>query len=355
MKSLRVFLTFLCMGITTPFSGCSTTENILLPDIAKNAALLVEAKDSGTSGTEVLFWADRVIETRSLIETDENVFYISEAGIEKYDKTNDSILVLVVSKKISMFCIENGFIYYCEEGHTIYSIDVNGLNNTKILESGDIDSSIRTAHFARLFVFGEYLYCSLESNIMYYFKYSLLSHEVDLFVDDAGYMVFLDNFFYYIEHAGRSWSIFRKELSSGQVELLRGDGEYNKDKPYSGVPMIDGIFLVDGQIFYTTRFPAAVFRLEDDGEDVMISDFGRPENRDQDFADACIGLHNLYFGNTYEHKDVLYEYDLTNGEIKEYYRPTDMYYWYEAKVVNGYIIYAVSRNPYRIEYNQLSI
>ena len=358
MKFFRVLLTFLCITVAIPLGGCSTSdENVTFLDTVMKTTSLVEAEDSDNTIVEISFWADRVIETRSLTETDESVFYISKAGIERYDKANESTTVLVESTDIKLFNIDSGFVFYCENYSVIYCVDLEGANQRRILSLDDIDESIRASGFSNVVVYQEFVYFSFSVGSYSYYRYNMQSREIEMFAYDAVSCFYCDNYLYYIEKAGKSFSIFRKDLATNQIELLRGDGEPSKDKPYSGVPMIDGIFLVDGQIFYTTRFPAAVFRLEDDGDDVMISDFERPENRDRDFANACIGLHNLYFGNTYDQKDILYEYNPTTCEIKEYYTPTDTYYWREAKVVNGYFFYIVSVSGSRsfIEYFQLSI
>ncbi|MDR0459596.1 MAG: DUF5050 domain-containing protein [Coriobacteriales bacterium] len=350
MKYQRVFSILLSLFSAFSLGSCAETGSTEIENRNNDILTLIESVSGILYEVDASFWADRVTDTRSLTETDDSVFYISTEGLERYNKSSDSSIVLVESPSIKLFYIDDGFIYYCEGGNTIYRVDMEGSNQVTILEREVTSDSDHAYSFSQVLVYRDYLYYSLGNDSMCYYRYSLHTHETDVLANDAAMYVFYENSFYYIEHAGKSFSIYKKDLVNDDTKLIRGDGIYYRDKTDNNAPIIDNIFLVDNQIIYTTRSPAAVYKLEDDKNDVLVSSFVELDNRDYDYVFAYSSLHKLYYSYTWSSEFILYEYDVRTSETREYLVSLNADSRFGLKVINGYAFIHSKDDYNQIEY-----
>jgi len=353
MKYQRVFSILLSIFFAFSLGSCTETGSSVIENRKNEIQTLIESASGALSEEDASFWADRVTDTRSLTETDDSVFYISTEGIERYIKSSDSSFVIVESPNIKHFCIDDGFIYYCECGNTIYRVDMEGANQVTILDREETSDSDHAYSFFQIIVYKEYLYYSLGNDSMCFYRYSLHIQETDVLFNDAAMYVFYENSFYYIEHAGKSFSIYQKDLVNGDTKLIRGDGIYYRDKTDYSAPIIDNIFLVDNQIIYTTRSSAAVYTLEDDESDVLVSSFVELDNRDHDYIFAYGSLHKLYYSYAWSSEFTLYEYDVRTSETREYLVSLNADSRFGLKVINGYAFIHSKDDYNRIEYIHL--
>ncbi|MCL2631749.1 MAG: hypothetical protein FWD45_01470 [Coriobacteriia bacterium] len=189
---------------------------------------------------------------------------------------------------------------------------------------------------------------------MFYFRFSLATREVEEFVDDVTDCFFYEEGFYFRKH--RYPSIYRKDLVTGQEEVVRGEGLFIRDIPYNDEGqrvIISFVSLVDGHLYYTMSTPAGVYRLEDDGNDVLISNFEITSDQVLDYAYVTSSLHKLYYCNSPSSDFTLLEYDPETGETTEFRLTTGRDGRYGLKIVDGYVFYRTRDDLNRIEYTKL--
>ena len=304
--------------------------------------------DSRTSS----FWANDVSEINSLTETDENVFYISKNGIVKYDKLKNTDKILVEGQSVNSFRISNGLIYFCENNDTIYSVDMNGEDRVKVVELKQVEDLLIEKSFTFFEVYEKNIYIKSSGTSM--IRFNLSTQKTENFVDDVAEYAFLGNSFFYIDHAEKTFSIFQKDLNTGKVVLLRGDGkskgQVSPQQAYK-YEWYDNVIAVNDRLYYTMRGPAKLFRLEQAGKDTLIEGFTNIE--DANYLTITASGNNLYYilesGSLEGH---LFKYDTLSGEKKDLITLNNVNYSFGIKVINNCVFY-YSANDNSLTYSPI--
>ena len=101
MKQIRCFLIIVTILSSLMILGCQNTSE-----------LQNDTSITSSQNLEETVWVKDVSEICSLSEDAENIFYISDAGIMKHDKLQNTDMVLVKSKSINSFRIYGDTLYY---------------------------------------------------------------------------------------------------------------------------------------------------------------------------------------------------------------------------------------------------
>jgi len=154
---------------------------------------------------------------------------------------------------------------------------------------------------------GELLYFMSDLSLV---RYNMRSNTLTVVECEISSIAFIGDDIYFIEHASRDFSIYRQSLVTGERELVRGSGiGMDRVKDLSTVTWCDKLLVLHGELYYTTRCPARLFK------------YGEPDELIADFSDTCDG--QLWSSHTdgrriycYYHNDgiaYVYVYDPAEG------------------------------------------
>ncbi|OJU14160.1 MAG: hypothetical protein BGN88_06990 [Clostridiales bacterium 43-6] len=333
MKQLTISLLLIPTFIIVFLSGCS------------NDSKSSHNNSSNPSQSSAhSFWADDVIKVTTIEENEESVYYISNIGIMKYNKKNKTKTVLVKSEFIESFCIDNNLLYFCEDETTIYRIDLNGSNLKKILNLNQVENLLVENSLGYFKVYDQYIY--IKASGTSFIRYSLKTQKAEVFADDVSEYLFFDQYFYFIDHEEKSFSIFRKDLYTGKIDLLRGDGisKYEiSSQQVDTYDLYDNVFVLNHQLYYTTREPAQIFRMDQSRNDILIDGFN--DNEGVNYLSVYSSGYKLfYISESGTRKNHLYAYDLKTNKREELLVMDDVNYALGIKIINDVVFYYSATN-----------
>lgn len=293
---------------------------------------------------EVYSWPKAVMEIDSLVEKDENIFFISKDGLSKYDKIKEIYTVIIKSSTINSFQLSNDSIYYCEKENTIYKMDFNGENIVKIVELNQVSPLLIEKSLENFAIWGDNIY--IKSSGISFIRYSMVEKQAENFIDDIAQYTFFENSLYFIDHINKSFSLYRKNLDTLSVELLRGDGISKRNNYSENVDIYaryDNIIAANKHLFYTTRNPAKLFQFSESGEDILIEEFKSVEGAE--YLTITANENKIYYVlESGELKDYLFEYDIETGEKEQKIMLQNANYAFGIKVIDGYVFYRSNNN-----------
>jgi hypothetical protein len=107
-------------------------------------------------------------------------------------------------------------------------MDVNGSNTERIVGVEQLsDYDLYNMGLEYFEVFAGYVYIRAPYTSL--LRYNLETEQTEMFLNDVGSYAFVGDYCYFVEHAMRTYSIFRKDIYSGELELIRGDGIIKSD------------------------------------------------------------------------------------------------------------------------------
>ena len=285
-------------------------------------------------------WTEGILDFgKGLEENGETVFYISKDGIVKYNKLQNDESLLVGSKSIDSFCISEGLLYYCENDTSINRVDLDGKNLKIMVELRSVEDLMIEKSLAHFEVYKDSIY--IKSSGTSLIRFCMSTGKAENFVEDVAEYAFLGENFYYIDHAEKSFSIYRVNLITKQTDLIRGDGVTKRDilpENSADYEWFDNVIVLNGELYYTMRGPAKLFRLEADGNDVLIEDFGMVQKAE--FLTVAVNGNTLYY--VLESSPLaghLFAYDTESGDQKEIAECGDIYYARGIRIVDNCVFY----------------
>ena len=285
-------------------------------------------------------WTEDILDfSKGLEENGETVFYISKDGIVKYNKLQNDESLLVESKSIDSLCISEGLLYYCENDTSINRIDLDGKNLKIMVELRSVEDLMIEKSLARFEVYRDSIY--IKSSGTSLIRFCMSTGKAENFAEDVAEYAFLGENFYYIDHAEKSFSIYRMNLITKQSDLIRGDGITKRDilpERYADYKWFDNVIISNGALYYTMRGPAKLFRLEADGNDVLIEDFGM--DQEAEFLTAAVNGNTLYY--VLESGPLagrLFAYDTESGDRKAVAECGDINYARGIRIVDDSVFY----------------
>lgn len=219
------------------------------------------------------------VDDHSRCENKDTVFYVAELGIVELDKTSGAQKLIVTNKDVDSLQLCDKSLYYCVrtdgdqkifcmnlvDGHTEEVLDDYQLEDLKVF-SGNI--------LGWFSIFKDRIYTKNTGTSMV--VYDMSSKTAEEFAPDISAWDFLNDYFYYTDHGERTFSIYRKNLNTQQIELLRGDGR-TKGRSKPEKILYDRLIAVGNDLFYSTRNPVGIYRYDEKGQDVVIKDFSKDE------------------------------------------------------------------------------
>lgn len=125
------------------------------------------------------------------------------------------------------------------------------------------------------------------------------------FLMDFSRITFIGDYCYYIEHAGRTFSVYKMNINTKSVELFLGNGKYYKADPDPNKVFYDGVRSVGDELYYTTCTPEeATYLFNPNGNDIFLipaDDF----NLEPFYTPDC-----FYYTVETDGRSELYEYSL---------------------------------------------
>lgn len=259
--------------------------------------------------SDLLNWQDEVKDrvfgwSASVIEYNDVIYYTCSSGIQKINSSKKSEKETVISESdINLLFMYNDMLYYAKENE-IFCLPIDNPKNKKLVWDKSMAEGID--EFLGIIDF------SIYNNILYIkntgtsiIQYNINQKHTQMFVEDVSSGAFYNNKFYYTDHAERTFSIFSKDLETGNITLERGEGKtYANGREF----LYDQVQVVDNKIYYTTRLPNRVYEFSDEGDDKLIEDFSN--------KDAFIYLSGKNKLLYYAIEEELYSYDISSGEKK---------------------------------------
>jgi len=120
---------------------------------------------------------------------------------------------------------------------------------------------------SNFYVRNEMLYF-LRDNDLTAMRYNTSDRKLTVIADDIASAAFSGDSIYFIEHSSRSFSIYKQSLDTGEKQLIRGGGV---SEPSPGALICDNVISVQNELFYTTRYPARLYRYDE--QDILIAEF----------------------------------------------------------------------------------
>lgn len=205
----------------------------------------------------------------SVIETDESFYYVTYAGVYKYNKLTGED-VLVVAENVYGLLLRDNTLYY-NTGHAVKTLDVNTgeisllWDETMLFSMPDLAAGYYEVSDFQIVDDRLYLATTGISAICY----NILQGTTEEFLEDFSCAMISPDACYYIDHAQRTFSIYRMAYDTGEVLLIRGEGI---TEPSTDLTRIDGLAMISNSVYYTVRDACDIYRLDDDGEDELIFD-----------------------------------------------------------------------------------
>lgn len=205
----------------------------------------------------------------SVIETDESFYYVTNAGVYRYSKLTGED-VLVVAENAYGLLVRDNMLYY-NTGHAVKALDFNTgeisllWDETMLSSMPDLAAGYYGVNDFQ--IADDRLYLATTGISAIY--YNILQGTTEEFLEDFSCAVISSDACYYIDHAQRTFSIYRMAYDTGEVRLIRGEGI---TEPSTDLTRIDGLAMIGNSVYYTVRDACDIYRLDDDGEDELIFD-----------------------------------------------------------------------------------
>lgn len=242
---------------------CACTQKIAQPSSSTPV-------QSSVPSTETMWYQsiklDRSTEwSAPVVETDSHFYYIAEDGVYEYVVDAKMTGKLTAEAARGLYLYENNLYYMTD--HTVKRVNLQ----TKDISVVWDDSAAKDSdgyHYLSLNDFAlldGYLYIAgTGTSVM---RVNLADYATEQFLGDCSSMVLLANDCYYLDHAERTFSLYRMTCDTKESTLLRGEGN-----SYPENMRIDGIAGIENTVAYSVRDGSDVYLYDPSGNDEKIFD-----------------------------------------------------------------------------------
>jgi hypothetical protein len=209
---------------------------------SSNSELLIHVKLKTISG-KALEW-----DCLDLIEDDSYIYYSNDDGIYKTDKKDGTSKQIADQKRASKLLLAEGYIYFLAksgENCDLYRVSTEG-KDSKIVISGKQLNSIDMNNMDRFAVVNNKIYISYEMQLH---SFDMVSGEIKNIIEDEGIFHVNNNNIYYIDHAERTFTIYKKNLVDMKTQIIVGNGKSDKAKDMYK----DFVFLGDSMFYILAK------------------------------------------------------------------------------------------------------
>ena len=272
MRKILIIILCLCFFL----SGCESVYPSSLKD--KEPHYLTIKYD----------WYADIINIKDVYETKSELYYVGKKGIMKLNKETKDAKLIVKGNYLSIHYFDD-FLYFdslnedTECIDSIYRCDVNGANQEKVLDLQDISGALSTEYLLIDKISNNCIY--LEYSGVDYAKYDMDLKTVEHFLTTKHEFCFKDEYLY--TGLLKSFCIYKVSLRTGEEILLRGID--TEEKPLS--EYYENVYLFNGEIYYTKRFPVSLYKLNESGDDELILLI---DKQGASMSDVYIGYNKLY-------------------------------------------------------------
>ena len=214
--------------------------------------------------------------TGYVAETADYFFYTAEDGLWRYDKATQAEVMVFADENLGGILLSDDSLYYYTS-QTIYRSGMDCSQGVAVWQYDMCPDEWRDDMSGGIRDFQAYagcLYILVDGLRMV--KYDLNTKISECLLEDVASFTVSGNYCYYIEHASRSFSIFQKDLTTGETVMLRGDGtDWDVDEKVR----YDTPICFNGQLFFTIRLTENIYIYNENGEDTMLLDAQKPDTR----------------------------------------------------------------------------
>lgn len=215
------------------------------------------------------FTGDISLGQSCLIEYENNVYYISLDGIQRYDIITGEKVLLLNEDDITSFVFSEGDLHYIQSEKIVKKVSLDGKNPETIFDLEveyskgnvpnqklyDINPNLYNKIFDLQVEDGQYYMKS--GGGMIWIKFSPETGIIEEFENDASKLIIHNGYAYFIDHAERRFNIHCRNIESGEdIIIKRG---------------VNNIVFIDDQLYYYSKsIPHALYRYVDGLNDELI-------------------------------------------------------------------------------------
>lgn len=242
----------------------------------------------------------------------ETLYFVEKENMTSIvKKTNDETVILVDGENlIADIIFHDGKIYYCAEEYVndLYIMDLNGENKQKLVNDGGFRGD-----FHGWFIYKDNLFLNIS---MWLFKIDLQTYEWEVFNKDVSpsFQVYND-YLYYIDHGQRSFTIYKQDLETKEIEIFLGEGVTRpEDENYSNFVIAE-----DGTFYITQRRPYTRLISYKDGVVEVIENYENIRVYYDSLDELSLKYNNgnLYYVKNSDNVNKLYRYDYEKKQSEE--------------------------------------
>lgn len=235
----KYYVSFVLFILLIIFFACSNKQDLsVVVTPSKDEKIFIEELRQESNHNYRFDIVDNCIYKENIM-TDEKSFFLSEVC---------NIMDMILYDETLYYVIQK------DELVDIYSISIDGIDKKVVMESC-IFSELKNHIFRSWEIYGGKIY--IQTNLAF-FEFDLNNQTLKELHKDVWIYEIYNNELYFIDHANRTFTIYKMNLDTKKVEVVLGDGKYNPDKSveeyYSNFVITD-----TGNLIYTKRNPYGVY------------------------------------------------------------------------------------------------
>lgn len=274
-----------------------------------------------------------------VIEHEGLVYFITSYGIETVSDHNTNLLI--ENPSITGLYLNDQSIYYSVDSKEIYKMHLDGSEVQLVWNYADIDHYDEGNSIWDFTIYQDVLY--IFDSLMLR-SYNLITEQDRIIVNDVDSFGLSDSKLFYVDHAEKTFTIYQQDPMSQQRSIARGNGEWIGSEDEKN--RYDGVVAFNNSLFYTTRFPASLYKFDENGNDLLITTMIENENNQPEFIYLSVNEDKLYYAGEVERK--LYEYDTETGSSEVIVEIDDFSPQLTFNVINNTVFYFTSDNEFKI-------
>jgi hypothetical protein len=275
------------------------------------------------------------------ITEDNNYIYnCTKAGINKIDKKNGKSKLISKQVDAGDLVLSGKYLYFLTEygdNKGIFRVDTNGNSYSQVFDGKQIanvegiGSFKADGNIGSFKVDGNKLYIK---SVISLFSFDMISGKLKLLSDDVEEFEIVNEYLYYIDHAEKTFTIYKKNLNDMKTEILLGNGISKPGKNY-----YDEFLFLKGNMYYSTHIPNGI-HIYNNGKSTTIS------NKEHEYILALLEYRGdmYYVINGTDKKNKLMKYNAKNNSSSQVAELKGYGESYGLRIVNGYAYYSTADN-----------
>lgn len=284
----------------------------------------------------------------SVAEDKNNIYYTTDEGLMKADKKLSVPDLIKKGENISGLSVYNGRLYYldyADDGLSfIKSINLNGQDEKVVWNQyADGPDDNKAVNGFRIYDGQFYLYDS-DTSVM---KFDPKTKKLEKFLDDVDCWDIHNGYVYYTDYNGKTYTIYRRNLETGKVEIVRGKGVLRQK---GEIEIYDFVFL-NNDLYYTASNDGDderdyIYKYNPNGKDVEFDD---TTDKYFDFITQYGGRLYYVISDDDSDKSELYRYDPSTRATVLIGNISGFDSSYGLQIVNGCAFYDVDKDDKNVK------